>query len=317
MTVSVEIKRKFDQRAADNKRIFENRKEALLSEFPEIDIYYSKLDKISLDQLKGLIDEEKADELSRKAESDLSKYLEDRGHALSEMTYRPICGICNDTGYTNNHICNCLINFSISENSKTTPVNTILEKENFSSFDLELFSKEKGSDNRSPYDVMTKNRDRCMKYAEDFGFSPIDNLLISGKPGTGKSFLTHCIAKELIEKGFSVVYRSAYSLIEAITKDHIGETDGSFTDSVYNADLLIIDDLGTERQTDFSEMQLYNLINERISGDRPMIISTNLTASEINNRYGERIVSRLFGNFSGMRMHGEDVRLKLKKGISC
>ena len=135
-----------------------------------------------------------------------------------------------------------------------------------------------------------------------------------GTTGLGKTHLSTAIAKEVIDRGFDVVYTTAQDMFEAFegvkfSRNYSSSQDNQ-TDKFFECDLLIIDDLGTEFSNQFTVSCLYNLINTRINSEKPMIINTNLNQNDLRERYADRITSRLFGEFSVMCFFGKDIRLK-------
>ena len=139
------------------------------------------------------------------------------------------------------------------------------------------------------------------------------NLLFYGTVGTGKSFLSGCIANELLERGFSVVYFSAISLFASLSRysfeTNTKETLYNFSKDLYNYDLVIIDDLGTEVLSSFVTSQLFSLLNEREMRKKATIISTNLNLGELKERYSDRVFSRLTKSFTICMLSGPDVRM--------
>jgi DNA replication protein DnaC len=135
------------------------------------------------------------------------------------------------------------------------------------------------------------------------------NLLFYGSPGTGKTFLSSCIAKELLDAGFLVVYRTADGLIQNLKEVKFNDN-VELLELLLNCDLLIIDDLGTELSTEFSKVELFNFLNSKLLRKKKMIISTNLTLENLKNKYDERIYSRLVGDFNLYKFLGQDLRIK-------
>jgi DNA replication protein DnaC len=165
----------------------------------------------------------------------------------------------------------------------------------------------------SPRQVMARTYDYCRKYAQNFEKNSV-SLLFVGGTGLGKTMLSACIATEVTEKGFAVSYESAGHLFSKLEKNRFmpSEETAMAVAEIENAELLIIDDLGTEMPSSFVTAALYSLINDRILSGRPTIISTNLNAQEIAKRYSPQIASRLQGNFRKLAFVGEDIRLKRK-----
>ena len=145
--------------------------------------------------------------------------------------------------------------------------------------------------------------------------SEFHNLLLYGDTGVGKTFLSHCIAKELIDASYSVIYFSAVQLFEHFAENTFGGKREERSDGlapIYECDLLIIDDLGTELTNTFTASQLFACINERILRRKATIISTNLALDDIKSIYSERIFSRLSSSYTMLRLTGDDIRIQKK-----
>lgn len=154
----------------------------------------------------------------------------------------------------------------------------------------------------------------CHEFVDTFS-DDFRNILLYGDTGVGKTFLSHCIAKELIETSYSVIYFSAAQLFDLFAKNTFGkkeEQDMKSSEHIYDCDLLIIDDLGTELANSFTTSQLFVCLNERILRKRSTIISTNLALEDIKSIYSERIFSRLSSNYTMLRLTGDDIRIQKK-----
>ena len=227
----------------------------------------------------------------------------------------PICDRCGGSGYVGSQMCECLQELCRQEQKKEL---TLLSggKESFSQFRLDYYSDR--YDNKfgaSPRAIMDRNFQNCRRYATTFTTNS-GNLLFVGGTGLGKTFLSACIARVVAEKGFSVAYESASHLFAKLEKDRFNPDEDSHraVEKLYNADLLIIDDLGTELPGNFVTAALYALVNDRLLAKRPMVISTNLTVDEIGRRYSPQIASRLQGSFQGLTFVGEDIRIIQNRG---
>ena len=234
------------------------------------------------------------------------------------------CSKCKDTGFVTinntNQYCNCfrqkLVNYEYNQNNLLK-----LEDENFKTFDSGFFSKEvnkeKYKSDKSPYD----NIMQIKKIAEDFcvniGKKEQKSLMFVGPTGTGKTFMSNAIAKEVINKGYSVIYQTAPILMDMLINSKFKSLkDGNSKeqyDNVFDVDVLIIDDLGTETLSNTKFTELFNIINTRLLKDKKTIISTNLNLNELASFYDERVISRIIGNYIICRFFGDDVRLKAKK----
>ena len=159
----------------------------------------------------------------------------------------------------------------------------------------------------------------CLNYAQKFGRFHFKNLFLTGAPGLGKTFLSACIARSVSEQGFSVVYDTAGNIFaqfenRKFQRDAEGvQTARDETRRYLNCDLLILDDLGSELTTQFTQSALYELINTRLVSDRRTVISSNLTPEDVVRRYTPQISSRLLGEFYILHFFGDDIRLLKRK----
>ncbi len=216
------------------------------------------------------------------------------------------CKACNDTGYVNGIRCECMTlllkKYTSEEINKRCPI----QLHDFSEFRLEFYDI--NSDlGFSPREKMGQNFNFCRNYANNFSLNS-ESLFFFGKTGLGKTFLSSCIAKKTLQDGFNVAFGSLLDFLRSIENEHFGRAVGDTLDVLINSDLLILDDLGSEFQTAFTESTLYDIINSRINLNKPTIISTNLSAGELNDRYNERIVSRITGCYTPIPFLGRDIR---------
>lgn len=223
----------------------------------------------------------------------------------------PVCEICGGVGYIGVEMCPCLQALCREEQRKML---TLLAcgTASFRDFRLGYYPNEIDPKyGASPRTVMERTYAYCRKYAETFG-EDSGNLLFVGGTGLGKTMLSACIATEVTEKGYSVCYESAGHLFNKLEKNRFNPTEESEQAvwEIENAQLLIIDDLGTELMGNFVTAALYTLLNDRLMSGRPTIISTNLNAQEIEQRYSPQIASRLRGSYRQLTFVGEDIRLK-------
>ena len=228
---------------------------------------------------------------------------------LEESALEPsvICPHCGGTGYVGVVMCECLQELCRQEQKKE--LSSLLGgKESFDHFRLDYYPTEVDPEmGTSPRVAMQWNLQQCRSYARLFSRkSP--SLLFSGGPGLGKTFLSACIARTVADNGFSVVYDTASKLFSDFEAVKFGGDRSDLTRKYLECDLLIIDDLGTEMTTQFTQSVLYQVINTRMMEARPTIISTNLTNSDIKHRYSPAIASRLLGAFSAFWFMGKDIR---------
>lgn len=224
-----------------------------------------------------------------------------------ELQYK--CKTCKDTGFVGTKRCSCYKKKLVHLYYRNSNLTNILVKNNFENYNPLLFSQEKSyGEHISPRKNIQNIASRCWKFIENFS-SINSNLLFYGSSGTGKSFMSNCIAKELLDKGHLVIYRTAETLIQNL-RDIRFSNDQNLKYLIFNCDLLIIDDLGSEQITDFSKTELFNLLNMRLLKEKKIIISTNCDLEELLKIYSERISSRLIGNFVLFKFFGDDIRVK-------
>ena len=193
-----------------------------------------------------------------------------------------------------------------------------LKLENFDNFDDSLFSdkanKEKYGTAISPRDNICKIKKIAEDFINDFDSDKAKNLLFVGTAGTGKTFISGAIANELLKSGHTVIYQTAPLLMDSIFEFKFGgksKTSKDLYESLFDVDLLIIDDLGTERQSDAKFAELFSIINSRmLNPNTKTIISTNLNLNQLSKLYDDRIISRLIGQYTICKFFGDDLRLK-------
>ena len=218
------------------------------------------------------------------------------------------CPHCRDTGYLKHgEMCDCLRELYEEEAKKdSTFLMPSLEESSFDNFSLKYYEGE-------AREQMALVFDACKKYAATFGRNS-QNLLFRGRTGLGKTMLTKCIAKTVSEKGASVVYETALDAFNAFEEQKFSrdaETYAAASERVkriLSCDLLILDDLGTEMTTSFTQSALYNIINSRLAANKKTIISTNLSTGDLEKRYIEQTVSRIKGEFAVLVFKGRDIR---------
>jgi len=226
-----------------------------------------------------------------------------------------LCQKCNDTGYANNKICQCLMELYKSELRESLSSLLKLGDETFDSFNLSYYdntpSQETGISPRRTMEIIYET---CVEYARKFGSKSM-NLFFNGAPGLGKTFLSACIARVVADSGHSVVYDMASSMFDKFGDARFGRTDNleearAEVRRYLECDLLIVDDLGTEMTNAFTISALYELVNTRLVTGKKTIVSSNLTLGELRRQYSEQIMSRLEGEYQVLTFRGDDVRRK-------
>ena len=235
---------------------------------------------------------------------------------------RPACPLCKDTGWQGANMCRCLRELCAQEQIKELSKLLDLGEQSFDTFRLDYYSQTpypgRGA---SPRGNMELVYDVCLSYATKFGRFALKNLFLSGPPGLGKTFLSACIARTVSENGFSVVYDTAgniFAQFEArkFLRDSPDGLDARDETRRYlNCDLLILDDLGSELTTQFTQSALYELVNTRLVAGKHTVISSNLSMEEAARRYAPQIVSRLDGEYHVLHFFGDDIRLVRKNRL--
>ena len=219
----------------------------------------------------------------------------------------PFCPHCGGSGYVGSSMCECLRELCRQEQKKE--LSSLLGgKESFDGFRLDLYPTEPDPNlGVSPRQLMERTFRRCRRYAREFG-AGAPSLLFTGGPGLGKTFLSACIARAVADNGFSVVYDTAGKLFSDFEAVKFGGNQQDLTRKYLQCDLLIIDDLGTEMTTQFTQSVLYRVLNDRLLESRPVIVSTNLSDQALRQRYSAPIASRLLGAFEVCLFLGQDIR---------
>ncbi len=224
------------------------------------------------------------------------------------------CEKCQDTGFVGQRECSCFTQKLVEMAYSSSNMREITSDENFDNFNINYYSNETEEGAiMSPKENMQIILSVCLEFTKNFSKKK-DNLLFYGGPGLGKTFLCSCIAREILDKGYTVFYATAPQLFKTIEKERFSrsqdeESQTGFSDDLQSVDLLIIDDLGTEFSTAFTSSELFDILNTRLINKKPVIISTNLSVSELQNLYSERITSRIIGQYKVMKFFGKDIRL--------
>lgn len=308
----------YEKIRTDENRKLMKRREEIKNKYPEIlelDTTIQKLClNLSMAALRGITDQNELNNIKEEI-TDLraKKYemLVSHGYNPDYLNLHYNCSKCKDTGFIGIDKCSCFKSKLIKLYYKDSDLEEAVKTNNFKNFNINLYSNHKLNDERY---TPRKNIEDILEYITgeylpNFKNSNT-NLLFYGNSGTGKTFLSWCIAKELLDKGFLVVYKTSDDLLRAL-KDIKFNNDTDLENLLINCDLLIIDDLGSEQITDFSSTELFTLINKKILKNKKMLISTNLSLPLISKRYSERISSRIIGEFKLFKFFAEDIRIQL------
>jgi len=276
---------------------FERAKRSLLAEEP--------------DALTGL------EEKNRALAAQKEKLLVENGFPADYLKIKYECDICKDRGYIGNTRCSCFKKALSEFLLKDSNMSRLLEKENFDTFDISLFSDDPSLKDETlgltPYENIMSVLAKAERYVKTFDETH-GNILIYGPTGVGKTFISSCIAKALIDTSHSVLYHTAASLFSTLEEKRFGSGDKDLSrkneEHIFECDLLIIDDLGSEFYTQFTASSLFNIINERLLAGRSTIISTNLSFDKIVYNYSERTYSRICKYYDLFKIIGADLRTR-------
>ena len=243
------------------------------------------------------------------------RLLTDYGYPADYLELHYDCKKCRDTGFIDGKKCSCFKQAAIELLYEQSKLSDILSRENFDTFDERWYDADDMDEatGKSSLELARIARKQACDFTQHFQ-DTFNNLFFYGHTGVGKTFLTHCIAREIIEQGHSVIYFSAYDLFDELAKRTFHSYDNSpdLPDHVGECDLLIIDDLGTELTNTFVQSRLFLLINERLTQKKPTIISTNLEIGAFSEMYSERTFSRIFSNYTMIKLTGRDIRFQKK-----
>ena len=238
------------------------------------------------------------------------------GYPYDALDEEPECGLCRDSGFLpEGEPCKCLMAYYTQEQNRRLSKLLDLGNQSFDTFSFDWYSDEPWpSYGRSPLENMEVVREICGNYAHTFG-PRSGSLLFTGAPGLGKTFLSACIAREVSDHGFSVVYDTAAHIFQQFESGKFGrenpyEEDPDREINRYlNCDLLIMDDVGTEMLTSFVQATFYRIVNDRLINRKKTLLSTNLDTRDLAARYGEAAASRIQGEYQVLRFFGDDIRL--------
>ena len=319
----------YERKRIQEENDLEYRKSKLYNSYPRLQEIDRELSSLAISSAKQLIQKNSKDIINNLNNS-INNLKKEKSELLfsivkdyNYLTPNYDCNICKDTGYiTNNYetkMCKCLKQklFNLEYNKSNF---TNLEKHNFSAFDSTVYSNivdtVKFGCDKSPRENIEIIKQISINFIDNFDDLDEKNLLFTGNTGLGKTFLSSCIANELIKKQKTVLYQTAPVMLDSIIDYRFGKNSNNIYNNILDVDLLIIDDLGTECMNNMKFTELFNIINTRLlnqnSKPTKTIISTNLNIQNLFSSYDERIVSRFIGYYNICRFFGEDLRFKLR-----
>lgn len=234
--------------------------------------------------------------------------LERAGYSPEDLEAHYSCTLCRDSGIFEGKKCRCFMKLQGEILYKQSKMGEILERENFSRFQLERFDnteRKAQTGNKTVREYMKDIRDYFYGYCQNYPENQ-ENFIFTGGTGTGKTFFLHCIAKALLDRGVSVLYFTAEGLFNHFSRLMREGIEDEFVEEV---DVLLLDDLGTEFSNSFTASRFFNLLNQRILTRKTMMISTNLNFKDLRELYSDRVVSRMMSDYEIIPLYGRDLRL--------
>lgn len=310
----------YEKRQLNNENRLRRRFEEVYEKVPRLRTLDNSISELSVCQARKLLDGDNAALTVLK--NDLHLLFEEKKLLLRQSGYpenylelQYTCPDCHDTGYIGDQKCHCFKKAIIDFLYTQSNLQEILKKENFDTLSLEYYSRSHidALTGRSSLEAMETAVRICREFADEFPGGG-RNLLLYGDTGVGKTFLTHCVAKEVLDKTFSVIYFTAAGLFDIFSKKQFEKDEEAARDyeHIYDCDLLIIDDLGTEFPNAFTTSQLFVCLNERLLRKKSTMISTNLSLDDLNTLYSERVFSRITSAYTVLRITGDDIRIQKK-----
>lgn len=312
------IMREYSRRQADNRRILEEHRAETYKIIPRIREIDEEVAALCASRARALLSGSKQTQQDLKTA--VSSLSEER-HALLLMYGYPSdylephysCPDCKDTGYTDGKKCTCFRKLEVELLYAQSNLREILEKENFEHFSFEYYSDRivNESTGLTALETAQYAYNLALNFVNDFD-QKTENLFFYGNTGVGKSFLSHCIAKALLDRAHFVLYFSAYDLFDLMAKAAFSHSEDTSEQEkyLYECDLLIIDDLGTELTNSFVSSSLFLCINERLTRRKSTIINTNLKLENVSDTYSERTFSRIASNYRLVKLIGDDIRIR-------
>lgn len=316
----------YDETQRKNRDILLARYAQVYKAIPEYQALEQNIVDLNVSKTKAMIHGFEETEINKikeeiiRAINQRASLLHNNGFSKDYLAPIYTCKDCLDKAYVDNKKCKCLEDkIFLNETVSSTIINRI-EEETFEAFCLDYYrvgSTPEEQENNVKLARLAYNT--CMKFVETFDENDT-NLLITGQVGIGKTFLSSCIAKALIDNNKRVLYYSAIEFFHILSKALFAENNYEcdvekredaerILDSICKCDLLIIDDLGTETTNRFVESQIFNYLNERVNLKKSTLISTNLSLADIKEHYKDRIISRIIGNYETVILKGHDIRM--------
>ena len=317
-----EISLEYEKQRDANQRDRDSRIRQVYKTIPAVEKIDEEIKKIGLTMSKSILSNPTSyEKIANDTKERIEKLKMQKAYLLTEsniavdyMEEKYKCDRCLDRGHLNNgKRCNCFKQALVNRAYKMSNLDSVLKVQNFQNFDIDLFSNQpcEGED-LTPRENMIDIAGIAEGFIDAFDENNGHNLLFYGSTGLGKTFLSNCIAKSLLDKQKIVIYQTAFTIMDILEKRRFRNDKDKVVeyqyDLLFGADLLIIDDLGTELTNTFTNAEIFNIVNTRLISGRKTIISTNLTPKEISQTYTDRIFSRILDKFIPLKFYGKDLR---------
>lgn len=315
-----EIMHEYEEHQLHNRHILEDRRAEVLAKLPRLKEIDALVASSAVRRARLYLDGDTSAVSSLREE--LQALSKERKDLLTKNGYpadylEPIytCPDCKDSGYIDGKKCHCFKQAIINTVYAQSNIRQVLNIENFDHFRFDFYSKEEKSKatGLSAYETAEHAVRECRHFIDDFDHKP-KNLLFYGKTGVGKTFLTNCVAKELLDHGYSVIYFTAFQLFDILSKGVFEKESDAIAahQNIFDCDMLVIDDLGTELINTFTSSQLFLCVNERLLRQKSTIISTNLNVNQIKESFSERTFSRICDAYTLINLF-TDVDIRVQK----
>jgi DNA replication protein DnaC len=320
-----EIMREYDRRQLQNRRRLDARRREVYAKQPLLQQLDAEVASGSVQRARLLLDGDAAAlpqlraELAEKS-AQRERLLSDAGYPADYLDPVYTCPDCRDTGYHDGQKCHCFKQAIINTVYAQSNIRAILERENFDAFSYDYYAADEinGTTGLSALATAQNAVRACHLFIDQFESKP-QNLFFYGKTGVGKTFLSNCVARELLDQGYSVIYFTAFQLFDILSKGVFEKDTDAIAahQNIFDCDLLVIDDLGTELSNAFTTSQLFLCVNERLLRGKSTIISTNLSLNQIVEVYSERTFSRICDAYTLIHLFSKvDIRIQKRKNVN-
>lgn len=309
-----------EQKRERNRQEQERRKQEVEQKIPEYGTVRLQLFSLLEEGVKMVSDKgghltgAKIKEAANRLEQKKKDLLVQNGYPVDYLDDIYDCSVCRDTGFVMDKMCPCLEKILRDTAYNQSSIKYILDVQDLSDFRLDCYDSRAKDGYPSPRSNMEHILSLSGQFIECFEQPAEKNLLFSGSTGLGKTFLSSCIAREILERGHSVFYQTASKIIDIVEDYKFYRRDVKYDienamENIYQSDLLIIDDLGTEARTTYSISAVFEIVNTRLLNHKKMIINSNLGLRDMEQIYTTRLTSRFIGSFHLCEFYGEDIRL--------